>query len=479
MTAIAYELLALWVWTFKLGISPFTNVALDAVLIFIYAVLLGLSILEIKNGKIKIRVLFDKYATKVVFAIIFFVSLVNIRIDCKWNIDTLNNRETKTNINDYINSYKLYKNIFNEIKQNDGGVYRIEEQDRFCQNDSLAYGFNGITFSGSTYSREQYVFMTKLGYSQQHVLISSDTGNTKIARMLLGVKYIVQNPRGFENRNKINVIKEDKALSLGFAVPSSVLDSNNLKGYSSFAFQNNILKNLTGLNDNVFVSHNKNPDMHLKNLIYNGKEYEKELFDEVAKITYDIEIERNEELYMYLIGDDLEGAKILVNGKNLNYSVIGNFNKMIDIGKFNVGDKVTVEINPNRNKISINSLTLCYEKSEVLEKFYDILSKEQVSLKEVSSREYEGSVNLSGNNEYVMFTIPYDEGWSIKVDGKKAEVLKVQEGFMAVKVSAGEHIISMKYTPKGLILGGTISILGIILFVINLKFQRKRIDNKK
>ncbi len=73
----------------------------------------------------------------------------------------------------------------------------------------------------------------------------------------------------------------------------------------------------------------------------------------------------------------------------------------------------------------------------------------------------------------VFFSIPYDEGWSATVNGKPCEVEKVNKGFMAVKVEAGNSEIRFDYTTPGLktgllLTGGAafILIIYMLIFII-------------
>ena len=129
------------------------------------------------------------------------------------------------------------------------------------------------------------------------------------------------------------------------------------------------------------------------------------------------------------------------------------------------GDKVKLEFVLRDKELDVAIGYLYYEDEEVLKKYYNILSNEQLHLKEVSKREYEGTINIISENEYVLLTIPYDEGWNIKVDNEQAEVIKIQDALMAIKVGKGNHIISMKFVPDGFILGACVSIAGVIIFV--------------
>ncbi len=77
-----------------------------------------------------------------------------------------------------------------------------------------------------------------------------------------------------------------------------------------------------------------------------------------------------------------------------------------------------------------------------------------------SAKVYRDKENL------VFFSIPYDEGWSASVNGEKAEIEKVNAGFMAVKVGAGESEIRFDYMTPGLSAGIAVTTLSAAVFLI-------------
>ena len=70
----------------------------------------------------------------------------------------------------------------------------------------------------------------------------------------------------------------------------------------------------------------------------------------------------------------------------------------------------------------------------------------------------------------VFFSVPFDEGWTATVNGKEAEIEKVNVGFMAVKVPEGASTIRFDYATPGLkagivISGGSLAILLIYILL--------------
>ena len=66
----------------------------------------------------------------------------------------------------------------------------------------------------------------------------------------------------------------------------------------------------------------------------------------------------------------------------------------------------------------------------------------------------------------VFFSVPYDKGWSATVNGSPAEIEKVNSGFMAVKVKAGESRIRFVYTTPGLSEGLATTAITALVFLI-------------
>ena len=62
--------------------------------------------------------------------------------------------------------------------------------------------------------------------------------------------------------------------------------------------------------------------------------------------------------------------------------------------------------------------------------------------------------------------MPYSEGFSASVNGKNADVEKVNYGFMAVKVPKGKSEIVFTYRTPGFKTGTAISICAAAAFVI-------------
>lgn len=94
---------------------------------------------------------------------------------------------------------------------------------------------------------------------------------------------------------------------------------------------------------------------------------------------------------------------------------------------------------------------------------------------EIDNRGFTSKVNMRREN-LVFYAVPYERGWSVTVDGKAAEIERVNAGFMAVRVPKGEHTLRFDYTTPGLTVGIIISLLasaGLAAYVIIFNRRRK------
>ena len=72
------------------------------------------------------------------------------------------------------------------------------------------------------------------------------------------------------------------------------------------------------------------------------------------------------------------------------------------------------------------------------------------------------------------FTVPYDEGFTLTVDGKEEKIIKTDKCFVGCMLSEGHHNICLKYTAPLAKEGRMISVFGIFLFIVFVVFTNIR-----
>ena len=89
----------------------------------------------------------------------------------------------------------------------------------------------------------------------------------------------------------------------------------------------------------------------------------------------------------------------------------------------------------------------------------------------------------AGNNQIMYTSIPYESGWTIKVDGKKVNPVVLLDSLIGIEVPEGTHTVTMKFLPDYLIQGIIISIIGVLLLIaiiiLEKHFRNKTIKVEK
>lgn len=88
---------------------------------------------------------------------------------------------------------------------------------------------------------------------------------------------------------------------------------------------------------------------------------------------------------------------------------------------------------------------------------------------ERDNKGFQAKIDTGDKDEYVLFTVPYDNGWSAEVNGSPAEIKLVDYGFMAVKVPANmTSTIRFNYHTPGIVYGAIVAVICVLLLVLYL-----------
>ena len=86
---------------------------------------------------------------------------------------------------------------------------------------------------------------------------------------------------------------------------------------------------------------------------------------------------------------------------------------------------------------------------------------------ERDNKGFEAKIKTEDNEEFVLFTVPYDNGWRATVNGEHAEIKLLDFGFMAVKVPANtDSTIRFDYHTPGVVYGIFVSIVCLFMLLI-------------
>lgn len=190
--------------------------------------------------------------------------------------------------------------------------------------------------------------------------------------------------------------------------------------------------------------------------------------------------------YTYI--DTQNGYKIYENNNYISYGFY--FDSYITEDQYYDCDE------KNRHLLLMKALVLTDEQAEkygtLMNKIDDIsklnytpsefsrncnaLKKNTCSLFEYGNSTFRAEITVpAGQDRLVFFSVPYENGWSAKVNGADAEIEKVDIGFMAVRVKGGTtNKIEFRYRTPGLVTGIAITGVSIILFTVYMIISKKK-----
>lgn len=67
---------------------------------------------------------------------------------------------------------------------------------------------------------------------------------------------------------------------------------------------------------------------------------------------------------------------------------------------------------------------------------------------------------------FMVITLPYDAGWTIRINGKIVPLYEVNGGFMGIPVEKGTNLLTMDFVPVGFKNGAMMTLIGLGLFVL-------------
>ena len=395
---------------------------------------------------------------------------------------------------DYVENYDGYREAIEYTEKKDDSFYRSELCYLDTRMDPCLYGYRGMSEFSSmayeAYSGSQY----NLGLAGNRINSYTYNTQTPVYNMMYNLKYIIQNENEIAPTNEFykklyttkdasTAVFENKYyLPIAFETSSNIYDWINEEG-NPFEVQEDFIDRAAGVSD-MFIPAK-----------YESTNFEGCTGDEVTEngtffytandsedpngsidVTITPEIDGN--LYVYITSPAIENINYDWNhGEDTEYQNIDE-PYIIDLGSHKKGEKITASLSLSGTD-SDGSYFEIYSYSvdkEVLNSAYELLKLGAMDVKSFSSTDIKGTIN-AGYDGYIYTSIPYDEGWSIYVDGVKAKAIKVGDSQLCAYIKQGKHEIEFKYSPKGLKLGFTITAATWAFLLLVFLYRKTKLKN--
>lgn len=454
----------------------------------LFLIIQGAALHTVSNINVKKSEFFlETLLTVTMMVEMFAASLITIGLVCKHEGFT-----------SYAPYGRNHEDVYAYVEQAEGseGHMNFERSELYpnniCDLQSL-YNVKGLSIFSST-ARESFVkYMRNFGFHNNNINGLRNAGLTRVTATLLNVRNLVEIdktqavPALFEQEYKGKVISSwanKDALSVGFMTDPAVIDyapdyDNDLNVFSK---TNDLVKSM-GAEDDVYkpvtliagdtsglmtVDRESSAMAFTTSSNVQNNEYSFNVTVKDADIGSDI----------YLYANSKKGGNVTIKcGDKTRKFEIRSF-QIITCGVF---DGTPIEVYVKYSESPSSNITLYgyqldragYDR--MLEKFSD----EQLFVTDYDTTSLSGHIDVKEDG-LLFLSIPYAEGWSAVVDGENAEITPIQDALMGIRLKAGSHDISLKYTPAGFKAGLIISIVSVIAIalIISVSFiiSRKKAD---
>ncbi len=166
-----------------------------------------------------------------------------------------------------------------------------------------------------------------------------------------------------------------------------------------------------------------------------------------------------------------DGAVYIYDSASVMEGSTAEDNALQYVGTYQKGDEVQAQIYPgyavDKTILSATAkgLHICYADTEVLAKYCAAIMGHNTLLEKEDERNLKGYYTADAG-ERLFFTIPYDEGWELKVDGTEVKTEQAAGLFISAEVPAGTHDYTLHYTVPGLQTGVILSLIALAATVI-------------
>lgn len=395
------------------------------------------------------------------------------------------------------------------------GFYRSTNLLTYGNNrsSSLIFGYNDISTFTSTLNGNIVNYNNQMGNCDHNVVSVYSYNFRTYLNELACVRYMGTNqkihlplPYGYkeifrqETDNNIYMIYENEyALPLGYTY-SDVVSEKDAEKYT--AAQKQELSMLSAIvsdadsQKDANIGINKKPGLSVHELSITSTDMNNitmengliKIGEGGGSLTFHFDGEQASETYLSFQGDIVfpkDGAEHFsacdISAADVEYS------HKFRVDAYSTGQKEYL-FNLGYHEDAIDSCTLHFRSAatltyediriysqsmEAYKKQVSMLQKDVLKNVKAENNTVTGSISTT-QDKLLVIALPYQNGWTAYIDGKKTELQRVNYQYMGINLPAGDHEIRLHYQLPGLKLAFLFTSAGLILFLLIILFKNIR-----
>ncbi len=335
-------------------------------------------------------------------------------------------------------------------------------------NEPFANSYRGFAFYESLYNMHTEDFINRMKSTWN---MTQMTGRNRTYNMLSS-KYFYQYaddipvPYGYKKVEDVDfpfdLYENENFVELGYAYENTI-NANYLKSLPFFV-QDQIMVNYLAIEDAINESYELDDSIQPLTILPATDERYYTFEEPIQNVTLFIENYGlpNLKIRTYYKGEEVHSYNIW-QFNYIDFPVYEPIDEIHIIGKNLYGPKQTelpMYIEPFDSNYYTNSF-----KDATKEHFENVIC---------SNDQIQANITIHDHTKYVMTSLPYDEGWSVLVDGKTIPYEKVQLGFIGFQLEPGTHEVEFTYHIPYLKEGIIASIASMVIYGILIAISKRK-----
>ena len=380
----------------------------------------------------------------------------------------LNMKETGMDLSDRNTYTEDREDIKDLIDGIEAGLscHRVKREEPLAMRDDGAWnGYPSVPLFSSMADAGVTVFLDKLG-CEASVNYYSLNGSTPLVDMLLGVQYELMTSGQQPDRDQqligesenIKLYENAFTLPAAFVLPASIQDGGWLEESNPVDAQN-------------AFSHALGCENVLRLMEGCGSE---------NKMEYEAKIPQDGHYYIKIGNPRVEDVSLKIGNEEERLLSRINQGYLIDLGWIMKGEIVTLQSETAEEKPEAELYLFDYDAAADI---YEELSGGAIEITEWTDGHFEGEITVTEEmlsqhgRTALFFSIPYDKGWTIKVDGIEVPAEEIFDAFLSIRLEPGVHTIEADYMPEGLKEGIILAGISAGLFGATILYGKRRKKN--
>lgn len=383
------------------------------------------------------------------------------------------NQYDSPSVEEYVNYARNIENLLEEIPDTQDFYRTVFSQEaKWTYNDPFLFHIHGLDSYTSVEKVNAQLIARNFGYSHSIIFGAHyENGSSMAAETLLGVKYLVttDDPKRqytlLGKSDKYLLYENPNALPLAMLTDASIAKIN-VDPSDSFSYLNEMYQSIEEEHlEDIFQ---KVP------LIQNGCQnvvqiqdniYQRKKAEEDAYIDYEIKVNECNCVYLFCQNSGVSEVQVRINDNFISLSEQKSYVK--SLGEIKPEDDTVIRFFIGaEEQFHPDALCIYVEQADVLKQYTDEIKGREMDLQiESDSHILLSYQNESRQKKYLFFTIPYESGWKVKIDGECVSTLNIQN-CLAIEAPMGTHEVELTFTPEGIGVGSIISGIALCICVV-------------